>query len=96
MLEKILIIALSVAAIHGTMYEGMIFGKVQTWFANLHENIKKPLFDCVFCQTPWWGSAIYWIWFGDSWKEWGIIILAAMGINFILSLIIDNLVNGFS
>lgn len=90
MLEKSFLVAFIVLAIHGIFYEGMIFGKVRQWLAPLNDKIKKPLYDCCFCQTPWWGSAAYWIIWGNSWHEFIPVVLAAAGINFFISVFLPE------
>lgn len=81
MLEKIVITSFIVMAIWATMLEGMIFGIIRVWFANLAEKYQKPLFECPICLTPWYGSLVYWLLWGESLREWGIVIIAAMGLN---------------
>lgn len=90
MLEKILITSFCVFAIWYTMQPGEIFGIVQDWFANLNEKLKQPFFSCYVCMSVWHGSYVYWIIWGvylktANWKEWLIVIVAAMGFNAILS-----------
>jgi hypothetical protein len=81
MLEKILITALIVMFIWATMLEGMIFGKIREWFINLNDFYAKFVWDCPICMTPWYGSGVYWIIWGNSWQEWLIVIFAAAGLN---------------
>jgi len=82
MLEKIVIVALVVVAIWGTMLNGMIFGILGNWIVDKFPVwLSKPLCDCVFCMTAWHGSLIYWLIWGESGKEWGIVVISAMGIN---------------
>lgn len=91
MLSKILIVSFMVWAVYASMREGMIFGKVQVWFSNLRVSIKKPLFDCVVCMAPWWGTAAYWLIWGNDWKESLICAIGAMGINSIITFLIPNI-----
>jgi hypothetical protein len=84
MSEKIIITALIVFAVWATMWEGGIFGIVRTWFANLREDLQKPLFSCAICMTPWYGSVVYWVIWGSSVKEWAIVVVAAMGLNAVI------------
>lgn len=89
MLEKIFIVSFIVFAIHATMEEGMIFEFVQKWYFKATKNWSekkqeywsKPLFACPICQTPYYGSAAYWLIYGNSWQEWLIVIIASMGVN---------------
>lgn len=88
MLEKIIIVSFCVIAIWATLLYGMIFGFIGTWAQKLKKNgkpnipawLQKPLFDCVICMTMYYGSALYWIYWGESVKEWVIVVIAAMGI----------------
>lgn len=80
-LIKAIIISFLVMFIWASMLEGMIFGKVREWFSNLNAFYQKPLFDCPICMAPWYGTGLYWLIFGDSWKEWLLVIFIASGIN---------------
>lgn len=62
------------------MWEGMVFSFVRKWLANINEWLKKPIFDCAICQTPYYGSLFYWIIWGNDWKEWLIVVFSAMGL----------------
>lgn len=61
----------------------MIFYFVSEWGIRnkLPEKITFPLYACPICMTPAYGSVIYWIFVGNSVKEWILVVLAAMGIN---------------
>lgn len=81
MIEHSLIIAFIVLAIHYTMQDGEIFGKLGNWFANnLPHAIHQPVFDCNVCMTPWYGSAMYVAIWGVNW-QWPVVVIAAMGMN---------------
>lgn len=67
--------------ISATFWKGMIFGKVHDLFANLNENIQSPLYACVVCMTPYYGSALYWAIWGVGVKEWLVVVFAGMGLN---------------
>lgn len=85
MIEKIVIISFIVMAIWATMWEGAIFEFVRIWGdKHLGEKPRKPIYDCPICMTPWYGSIVYWIMWGNGVKEWLIVIIAAMGMNAIL------------
>lgn len=81
LLMQAFIVSFLTMFIWATMLEGMIFGKVRVWFSNLKEFYQKPLFDCPICLCPYYGTAIYWLLFGNNWKEWLIVIFIAAGIN---------------
>lgn len=69
-----------------TFWEGMIFGKVGNWLdERLPEWIAKPLYQCYICACFWWGTALYWFVWGNSVKEWFVCVVAAMGLNAVLS-----------
>ena len=59
MLSTAFIIAFIVYFIKATTWQGMIFheltNKLETW----PELIRKPLYECPVCMTPWWGLVIY-------------------------------------
>ncbi len=92
MIEKIVIIALIVIAIWATMLYGMIFQFIRYWAIIKEEDehgpakyripkwMVKPLFDCTTCMTPYYGSAVYWLIWGNSVKEWVFVVIAAMGL----------------
>jgi len=82
MIEKSVIIALIVIAVWATFLHGMIFGKIGNFLSDENKFPKwlaKPLVDCVICMTMWWGSAAYWLIWGESGKEWIIVVVSAMG-----------------
>jgi hypothetical protein len=86
MIEPVLIISFMVFAIWYTMQPGEIFGKLGDWLErNLPEVLHSPVFDCAICMTPWYGSAIYWLIWGQSWLHWLSCVIGAMGLNVILS-----------
>lgn len=86
MLEHSTIIALLVLSIWYTLQEGEIFGKVGVWLENhTPEAIHDPLFACNVCMTFWYGSALYWLIFGNNWIEWLIVVIVAMGINIVVN-----------
>jgi hypothetical protein len=85
MIERILITSLIVFAIWATMWEGAIFEFVRTWGEkNLSEKMQKPIYDCPVCMCFWYGTALYWIVWGVSIKEYLIVVVAAMGLNAVL------------
>jgi hypothetical protein len=80
MLEKSVIITLIVYAIYASMWGGMIFSFISRWLSTfLHPTIQKPLYSCPACMAIWYGTAIYWIVWANSWQEWAICVLCAMG-----------------
>lgn len=89
MVEKAFIISLMVLSIHYTMQEGEVFSRLGDWFErNLPQSMWPAIFECNVCQTPWYGTALYWIIYGlwlhtASWQEWLVVIITAMGMNVI-------------
>lgn len=59
MLETAFIIAFIVYFVKATTWKGMIFHGIKHKLNFLPGYIKKPLYDCPVCMTPWWGAAIY-------------------------------------
>lgn len=86
MIEKVIIISLIVFAIHYTMQHGEIFGFLGDWFNKaLPSSIHGPVYDCVVCMAPWYGSIIYWMVWRVRVIEWLIVVIAAMGLNAIIN-----------
>lgn len=91
MTEKIFVISLFVFAINYSMKEGEIFGFLGDWLGRvLPAKLHDPAFECVVCMAPWYGTALYWLIWADGYKEWLIVIIAAMGFNAILNQIIHR------
>lgn len=97
MLQQSFVIAFIVLAVHAVFLPGMIFGKISgtisLWAATkngFYEKIRKPLFECPVCQTPWWGTIAYWIVYGNSAKEWVVCCICATGINFVISIYLSR------
>lgn len=91
MLEKAVIVSLITLTIYGVFMDGMVFSCFRKLLLKLPKTIHKPVFDCPFCMTPYWGSTVYFGLIGGDVKEWVIVILAASGLNFIISIILDYL-----
>lgn len=90
MIEKVLLIAFFSYGYCSTFWEGMIFEKIGDWLKErLPEYIQKPLFLCPICNAFWSGTAIYWIFWANDWKEWLLVCICAIGIN----AVIVNLIN---
>lgn len=61
MLQLSFIISFIVMFLHATTRKGHIFGFIYecTWnWKGWKKKLKKPLFDCPICMTPWWGLLI--------------------------------------
>lgn len=86
MLEIIPILSLFTIGYCSMFWEGMIFFQIGNW---LDERIplwlQKPLYSCFICACFWYGSALYWLVWGNSVREWFVCVLSAMGLNAALS-----------
>jgi hypothetical protein len=73
----------------------MIFESIGERLKVLPDYIRKPLYDCPICSTPWHGSLILWlgninnIWQVHNPIEWIFILFSAAGINTVLIYIVD-------
>jgi hypothetical protein len=77
----------------------ILFIHACTWKGQIFEGVKKlippegkfymPFYGCPICMTPWWGTAIYFIFFYWSWREWLLTIGAAAGFSVLWVLAID-------
>lgn len=102
MLTAAFLIAFIVYFIKATTWKGMIFHGVIERLEWLPKKLKKPLFECPICMTPWWGVAIYLIGHYAGLEEFSELsfrrliftVFAAAGINtlfLILNKIYDTL-----
>lgn len=86
MIEKIIITSLFVFGYCCTFWEGMIFGNIGNWLDDrLPDWIAAPLYQCFICACMWWGTALYWVIWDGSVKEWLVVVISAMGLNAVLS-----------
>lgn len=95
MIEKIVLIALMITAIHVSMYDGMIFGKLKDYIAcaldKLHLGVlKKPLYECNVCMGGVWTLVLYPILYGFDWYIIPVM-LGVIGANVIVAAIIKYL-----
>lgn len=95
MIEKIVLIALMITAIHVSMYDGMIFGKLKDYIARaldkLHLGVlKKPLYECNVCMGGVWTLVLYPILYGFDWYIIPVM-LGVIGANVIVAAIIKYL-----
>lgn len=72
----------------------MIFEQPADWLRErVTPWITKPLFDCVYCMSSFWGTIVYWVWMQDFTPDnltiWPLYILALCGLS---KLVMDNLV----
>ncbi|WMJ72947.1 hypothetical protein RCC89_07195 [Cytophagaceae bacterium ABcell3] len=61
MLEQAFAIAFIVYFIKATTWRGMIFHPIILKLRTLPSYIKKPVYECPICMTPWWGALIYFL-----------------------------------
>ena len=59
MLSAGFIVAFIVYFIKATTWTGMIFHPIISRLNFLPQKIRKPIFECPVCMTPWWGAVIY-------------------------------------
>lgn len=86
MFEQSLIIALLVLSIWYTMQEGEIFGGLGRWLeTHTPAKIHPALFECNICMTAWYGSALYWLLYGESIRQWPVVVVVAMAINIVIN-----------
>jgi len=84
MLEQIFITSFIVMAVWSTMWEDAIFGFIRKGLQHLPEKLQMPIFDCPICMVPYYGSAAYWLIWGNNFKEYIVVIIASMGLNAVL------------
>lgn len=68
---KAIEISLIIVAIHASMWEGMIFGRLRIALSDALDSVglsvlKMPLFDCLICMGGIWTLILYPILFGLS------------------------------
>lgn len=88
MIINALIISLTVLFIHATTWEGHIFESIKNIIPPKGK-LYKPIYGCPICMTPWYGTAIYMIFFSGSFSEWLLTIGSAAGFSVIWVLLIS-------
>jgi len=89
MIERIVILALIITAVHVSTWEGMIFHKpaeaLGEWLDKHHlVTMRKPLFECLICMGGIYTLILDPIIFGLSW--WVLVdMLAVIGLNTLIS-----------
>jgi hypothetical protein len=84
MVEKIFLQTFVVFAVWASMWETMIFSFVRDFFLTWPDKIQKPIFECPICMQSVYGSAFYWIYWGNSVKEYIVVMIACVGLSAIL------------
>lgn len=97
MIEKIIVIALIITAIHVSLYDGMIFGKLKVHISNALDKmhvpvLKRPLYECNICMGGIWTLIIYPILFGIDWQIIPVM-LGVIGANVLIAAVIKYLYN---
>jgi len=95
MAEKIFITICFIWFIYGILLPGMIFGSVGRWlgmsvFTGKFTFLQKPVYACPACMSPWWGTWLYWTFWGDSWHEWIVVIMCTTGANILFVSLMPN------
>ena len=91
MIEKIFVITTLVFFIWGTFQDGNIFEKVGNYFEEkLGEFWCKPVTCCVVCMMPYYGSALYWLLYANSWQEWLLVVFVSAGLAKIITTLSPN------
>jgi hypothetical protein len=85
MLEKISIITLIVWAVYAVFWDGMIFGFVSRWLSyRISPMLQKPIYACPACMAMWYGTVLYWVIWGNSFKEYAICVAGSIGLSTII------------
>lgn len=85
MIQHIVLISLSVFAIHYCLQSGEIFGSFGDWLRKiLPEKLHNPVTDCPVCQAPWYGALIYWLFFPGPIEDFVLTIICSLGLNAII------------
>jgi hypothetical protein len=86
MIETSFIIALTVYFLHVTTLEGQIFHGIRRLTFNWPGWLKKPVFDCPICMSPYYGSIILLCKLlpCNSFSDGALMIATAAGINAVL------------
>ena len=91
MIEKIVLIALMITAIHVSMYDGMIFGKLKDYIARALDKLHLGvLYECNVCMGGVWTLVLYPILYGFDWNIIPVM-LGVIGANVIVAAIIKYL-----
>ncbi len=79
-IEQGFIVFCIVITIWACMLPNMLLGWIGDYGDKHFPNwLKSIVFDCSICMMPYYGSAAYWIIFGQGWMEWVLVILVGMG-----------------
>ncbi len=88
------IIALIIFFLHATTWDGHIFEGIRK-LIDENSKISKPIYNCPICMTPWWGTVIYWLFFGWTFQDWLLTVGAASGFS-VISVVLIHAKDFFS
>ncbi|RFM30035.1 hypothetical protein [Deminuibacter soli] len=98
-MSVILSIALIVLFLHACTWDGMILSWVHYLLENAPVWLRKPIYDCPACMTPWWGYLVLYL--GNRVGFWEVhltsvpfVLAIAAGINVVLSTLLIFLRDG--
>ena len=81
MIEKIFLQTFVVFAVWATMWDGMLFEFIRHKLQVLPEKLQLPIFDCPICMQSMYGSTFYWLYYGNSFKEYVVVLIACVGLS---------------
>lgn len=89
MILVLLIMALFPIGIHVVTGEGMILQSAGQWMETTVKHfpswVRKPMWTCPRCMCLWWGGpAALGVNYGPEWLQWGLILIAAVGLQDLL------------
>lgn len=87
---KALEISLIITAIHVSMWDSMIFGKIRLYLQRLPHWAHKPLFDCLICMGGCYTLILYPLMYGFDYQII-ITMLQVIGINTIIVALIKQM-----
>lgn len=87
---KALEISLIITAIHVSMWDSMIFGKIRLYLQRLPQWTHKPLFECLICMGGIYTLILYPLMYGFSFNII-LTMLQVIGINTIIVALISKM-----
>ena len=88
---KALEISLIITAIHVSMWDSMIFGKIRLYLQRLPHWTHKPLFECLICMGFSYTLVIYPILYGIFNLDTIFTALKVIGLNTIITALIKEM-----
>jgi len=90
-MNKVITISLIITAIHVSMLPEMIFSWIRNIFLKLPVYLHNPLFNCLICMGGIYTIILYPILYGFDFKDIIITMLQVIGLNTIISALIQKL-----